>query len=68
MKFVRDMYSTLPDKFEILTMESETLWSLYNQLRFDSKYEFSLMQAITQELLRRRNKNENERCNTNNES
>lgn len=57
MKFVRDIYTTLPNKFEILTMESETLWSLYNQLRFDCKYEFSLMKAITQELLRRENKN-----------
>ena len=57
MKFVRDIYTTLPNKFEILTMESETLVSLYKQLRFTCDYEFSLMQAITQELLRRENKN-----------
>lgn len=53
MKFERNIYTTLPNKFEILTMESETLVSLWTQLRFTCDYEFSLMQAITQELLRR---------------
>ena len=57
MDFVRNMYTQLPNKFEILVMESETLLSLWKQLRFTCDYEFSLMQAITQELLRRENKN-----------
>ena len=68
MKFVRDIYTTLPNKFEILSMESETLVSLWTQLRFTCDYEYSLMEAITEEMIRRRNENENERCNTNNES
>ena len=56
MEYERCIFKALPNKFEILLMETSMLESLFTQLRFDSKYEVSLMRAIAIEL-EKRNKN-----------
>ena len=53
MEYERCIFKALPNKFEILIMETSMLVSLYHKLRFTCDYEFEVMQAITKERIRR---------------